>query len=35
MLEALVADAPTAGLPVEDARAQEDARALLAEWAGK
>mgnify|MGYP003592406650 FL=1 len=33
MLEALVADAPTAGLPVEDARAQEDARALLAAWA--
>lgn len=32
MLEALVADAPTAALPVEDARAQEDARALLAAW---
>ena len=33
VLEALVADAPTAGFPVEDARAQEDARALLAAWA--
>lgn len=32
MLEALVADAPTAALPVEDGRAQEDARALLAAW---
>lgn len=34
-LEALVAEAPSAELAVEDARAQEDARALLAEWAGK
>ncbi len=32
MLEALVADVPSAALPVEDARAQEDARALLAAW---
>jgi hypothetical protein len=35
MLEALVAEAPTAEYAVEDARAQEDARALLAGWAGK
>ncbi len=35
MLEALVLEAPTPGLEVEDARAQEDARALLADWAGK
>lgn len=35
MLEELVAEAPSAGLPVEDARAQEDARALLAAWAGR
>ncbi len=35
MLEALVLESPTPGLEVEDARAQEDARALLAEWAGK
>lgn len=35
MLEALVAEAPSSALPVEDARAQEDARALLAAWAGK
>lgn len=34
-VEALVADTPTAALVVEDARAQEDARALLAAWAGK
>lgn len=33
MLEALVAEAPSASLPVEDARAQEDARVLLAAWA--
>lgn len=32
MLEALVADAPSPALPVEDARAQEDARALLSAW---
>jgi hypothetical protein len=32
MLEALVADVPSPALPVEDARAQEDARALLAAW---
>jgi len=32
MLEALVADTPSAALPVEDARAQEDARTLLAAW---
>jgi tetratricopeptide (TPR) repeat protein len=32
MLEALVVDTPSAALPVEDARAQEDARALLAAW---
>jgi len=31
-LEALVADVPSAELPVEDARAQEDAKALLAAW---
>jgi hypothetical protein len=35
MLEELVADEPSAELAVEDARAQEDARALLAAWAGK
>ena len=35
MLEALVREAPTPGLEVEAARAQEDARALLASWAGK
>ncbi len=35
MLEALVREAPTPGLEVEAARAQEDARALLAAWAGK
>ncbi|MHB1047461.1 MAG: hypothetical protein ACYC4P_15780 [Thermoanaerobaculia bacterium] len=35
MLEALVLEAPTPGLEVEAARAQEDARALLAGWAGK
>ncbi len=35
MLEALVREAPTPGLEVEAARAQEDARALLAGWAGK
>lgn len=34
-LEALAAEAPSAEYAVEDARAQEDARALLAEWAGK
>lgn len=34
-LEALVAEPPSAEYAVEDARAQEDARALLAEWAGK
>jgi len=33
MLEALVAETPSAALAVEDARAQEDARALLAAWA--
>jgi hypothetical protein len=33
MLEALVADTPSTALAVEDARAQEDARALLAAWA--
>ena len=32
MLEALVADIPSAALPVEDARAQEEARILLAAW---
>jgi hypothetical protein len=32
MLEALAADTPSAALAVEDARAQEDARALLAAW---
>lgn len=32
MLEALVADTPSADLAVEDARAQEDARALLSAW---
>ena len=32
MLETLVADVPSPALPVEDARAQEDARALLAAW---
>ncbi len=32
MLEGLVADVPSSALPVEDARAQEDARALLAAW---
>jgi hypothetical protein len=32
MLEALVADVPSPALGVEDARAQEDARALLAAW---
>ena len=32
MLEALAADAPSPALAVEDARAQEDARALLAAW---
>jgi hypothetical protein len=32
MLEALVADVPSPALQVEDARAQEDARALLAAW---
>lgn len=35
MLEALVADAPSPALAVEDARAQEDARALLAAWGKK
>ncbi|MHB8800240.1 MAG: hypothetical protein ACYDBY_17470 [Thermoanaerobaculia bacterium] len=35
MLEALVLEAPTPGLEVEAARAQEDARALLAAWTGK
>ena len=35
MLETLVREAPTPGLEVEAARAQEDARALLAAWAGK
>ena len=35
MLEALVREVPTPGLEVEAARAQEDARALLADWAGK
>ena len=34
MLEALVAEVPSAALAVEDARAQEDARALLAELPG-
>lgn len=34
-LETLVAEAPSAEYAVEDARSQEDARALLAEWAGK
>jgi hypothetical protein len=33
LLETLVADTPTAALAVEDARAQEDARALLSAWA--
>lgn len=33
LLEALAADTPTAALAVEDARAQEDARALLSAWA--
>lgn len=33
MLEALVADTPSPQLAVEDARAQEEARALLAAWA--
>lgn len=33
MLEALVADQPSTAFAVEDARAQEDARALLAAWA--
>lgn len=32
MLEALVADVPSPALPVEDARAQEDAKALLSVW---
>jgi len=32
MLESLVADTPSAALAVEDARAQEDARALLSAW---
>ena len=32
MLEALVNEMPTTALAVEDARAQEDARALLAAW---
>lgn len=32
MLEALVAETPSSALAVEDARAQEDARALLAAW---
>ena len=32
-LETLVADTPTAAFAVEDARAQEDARTLLAAWA--
>lgn len=32
MLEALLADTPSAALAVEDARAQEDARSLLASW---
>lgn len=35
MLEALVREAPTPGLEVEAARAQEDARTLLAAWAGR
>ena len=35
MLEALVLEAPTPGLEVEAARAQEDARALLAGWTGR
>jgi len=35
MLEALVADVPSPALAVEDARAQEDARALLAAWGKK
>lgn len=33
MLEALAGERPSAALAVEDARAQEDARALLADWA--
>ena len=33
MLEGLVAEPPTAAFAVEDARAQEDARLLLAAWA--
>lgn len=33
MLQALIADTPAAEWAVEDARAQEDARALLASWA--
>ena len=33
MLEGIVADRPSAAFAVEDARAQEDARALLAAWA--
>jgi hypothetical protein len=33
MLDALAVDRPSPALAVEDARAQEDARALLAEWA--
>jgi hypothetical protein len=32
MLEALVADVPSPALPVEDARAQEDAKTLLSAW---
>ena len=32
MLEELVAETPSAAAPVEDARAQEDARLLLASW---
>lgn len=35
ILEALVREVPTPGLEVESSRAQEDARALLAEWAGR
>jgi hypothetical protein len=32
MLQQLVADTPSVELAVEDARAQEEARALLAAW---
>lgn len=35
ILESLLADTPSPALAVEDARAQEDARALLAAWSGR